>query len=342
MRAAVYYNNKDIRIEEKPIPEIGPDEILMKIEACGICGSDVMEWYRIKKAPLVLGHEVSGTVHKKGAHISQYAQGQRIVAAHHVPCNTCKYCISGNHTVCDTLRSTNFDPGGFTEYVRLPAINVDRGVFPIADSVTFEDATFVEPLACVYRGQKKAQIKPGQSVLIFGGGISGLLHVKCARALGAGRIVVIDVLENRLKAALEYGADYAYHASEYSPEKFREINNGYLADNVIVCTSATSAFEAGFASLERGATMLIFAPTQHGLTMPLSLNDIFWKNDATVTTTYAGSPEDHVIAHELIRSGRIVVSDMISHSLGLRDTVKGFHLVSEGKASIKVIIKPQE
>ncbi|MFC2149350.1 alcohol dehydrogenase catalytic domain-containing protein [Candidatus Auribacterota bacterium] len=342
MKTAVYYNNKDIRIEERPVPRIADDEILMKIEACGVCGSDVMEWYRIKKAPLILGHEVSGVIEKAGKDVKKYKQGQRIAAAHHIPCNTCKYCLDGNYTVCDTLRSTNFDPGGFAEYVRLPALNVDRGIFPLADNVSFDEGTFIEPLACVLRGQRRAKLSPGQSVLIIGGGISGLLHLKLARALGAGRIFVADILENRLEAARGFGADRAINALEYTPEVLRENNDGFLADCVIVCTSATRAFDNAFSSVERGGTVLVFAPTEIGLKYPLSINDLFWKNDVTVTTTYAASPADHITAHDLIRSGRVAVKDMITDRLGLADTVKGFGLVSEGKRSIKVIIEPQK
>ena len=145
MKTARYYSRYDIRLEEMPVPEIETGELLMKIEACGICGSDVMEWYRIHKAPLVLGHEVAGTVEEMGQGIEQYKKGDRISASHHVPCNTCRYCRAGRHTVCDTLRSTNFDPGGFAEYVRLPAINVDRGVYPIPDGVSLGRSWEIAP-----------------------------------------------------------------------------------------------------------------------------------------------------------------------------------------------------
>ena len=137
MRVAMYYSNNDIRIEEKPIPRIGPDEILVRIEASGICGSDVMEWYRINKVPLVLGHEITGEIVKVGTNVDKYQVGDRVAASHHVPCNTCYYCRQGNHTVCDTLRSTNFDPGGFSEFVRLPSINVDRGIYVLPRNVSF-------------------------------------------------------------------------------------------------------------------------------------------------------------------------------------------------------------
>ncbi|MGB2876915.1 MAG: alcohol dehydrogenase catalytic domain-containing protein, partial [Dehalococcoidales bacterium] len=158
MRAAVWYNNRDIRIEEMPVPKIGPGELLLRVEASGICGSDVMEWYRLDKAPLILGHEVGAQVVEVGSGVENFKEGDCVSAAHHVPCNTCYYCLRGHHTMCDTLRKTNFDPGGFAEYVRLPAINVERGVFRLPDEMSYEEATFIEPLACVLRGQRIARM----------------------------------------------------------------------------------------------------------------------------------------------------------------------------------------
>ena len=177
MRVAMYYSNKDIRVEEIPTPKIGPGELLLRVEASGVCGSDVMEWYRIHKAPLVLGHEIAGEVVEAGEGVTNYKVGDRVSASHHVPCNTCHYCLSGNHTACDTLRSTNFDPGGFAEFLRLPALNVDRGVYLLPDEVSFEEATFIEPLACVLRAQRRAKVEPGKTVLVLGSGIGGLLHI---------------------------------------------------------------------------------------------------------------------------------------------------------------------
>ena len=173
MRVAMYYNNKDIRIEERPKPKIGPGEILVKILASGICGSDVMEWYRIKKAPIVLGHEIAGEIVETGQGVEKYKVGDRVFVSHHIPCNTCRYCLNGFHTVCETLHTTNFDPGGFAEYVRAPQLNVDRGTFVLPDEVSLEEGTFVEPLGCIIRGQRVAGLRPGMTVLILGSGISG-------------------------------------------------------------------------------------------------------------------------------------------------------------------------
>ena len=341
MRVAMWYNNRDVRIEEMPVPQIGSGELLVRVEASGICGSDVMEWYRLDRAPLVLGHEIGGQIVAVGEGVERYKEGDRVSAAHHVPCNTCHYCLNGHHTVCDTLRRTNFDPGGLAEYICLPAINVDRGVFLLPGEVSYEEATFIEPLACVLRGQRLAHIQPGNSVLVIGSGIAGLLHVQLARTLGAGRVIATDINDYRLEAAQRFGAGTTIHAEEDVPARLRQVNQGRLADLVIVCTGATSAIAQALKSVERGGIILFFAPTNPGVTIPISINELFFRNDITLTTSYAGSPADYQTALELIRAGTIPVRHMITHRLSLAETGLGFQLVAEARNSIKVIIEPQ-
>ena len=156
MKAAVYYRNSDVRIEERPKPSASPGEILVRVRASGICGSDIMEWYRIKKAPIVLGHEIAGDVVEVGQGVEAYRVGDRVAANHHVPCNTCRYCLDDKKTCCETLHTTGFDPGGFAEFVRVPPLQTERGVYPLPDSMTYDEGSFVEPLACVRRGQRIA------------------------------------------------------------------------------------------------------------------------------------------------------------------------------------------
>jgi L-iditol 2-dehydrogenase len=341
MRVAMWYSNRDVRIEDKPVPRIGPGEMLVRVEASGICGSDVMEWYRLDRAPLVLGHEIGGQIVAVGEGVERYKVGDRVTAAHHVPCNTCHYCLSGHHTACETLRRTNFDPGGFAEYIRLPAINVDRGVFRLPDEVSYEEATFVEPLACVLRGQRIARIQPGYSVLVIGSGIAGLLHVQLARALGAGRVIATDISDYRLQAARQFGAEATFQAAEDLPARLRQVNQGRLADRVIVCTGATSAIMQAMRSVERGGTILLFAPTDPGITIPFSINELFFRNDITITTSYAGSPADYQTALELIRAGTVPVGRMVTHRFALAEIGTGFQLVAAARDSIKVVIEPQ-
>ncbi|MCI0798517.1 MAG: zinc-dependent dehydrogenase [Chloroflexi bacterium] len=341
MRVAMYYNNLDVRVEEMPVPQIGPGELLVRVRASGICGSDVMEWYRVARAPMVLGHEVSGEVVQVGEGVERFAEGDAMVVTHHVPCNACHYCLSGHHTVCDTLRETSFDPGGFAEYLRVPAINVDRGVFKLPGGLSFEEASFAEPLACVLRGQQRANIRPGQSVLVLGSGLAGLLHINLARTLGAGRIVATDMVEYRLEAARKFGADFAFLATDDVPARLREVNDGRLADLVIVCTGAIPALKQALESVDRGGTVLFFAPTEPGVNISVPINDVFFRNDVTLTTTYAGAPANLASALELIGAGSVRVGEMITHRLGLAEAALGFKLTAEAGDSLKVIIDPQ-
>ncbi len=340
MRVAMYYNNNDIRMQEMSRPICGPGEMIMKVEASGICGSDVMEWYRIKKAPLVLGHEVAGEVVETGEGVENFKVGDRIVAAHHVPCNTCSYCLTGHHTACETLRRTNFDPGGFAEYVRLPAINVDRGVFVIPDDISYEQATFHEPLGCVLRALSIARLQPGQNALVIGSGIAGLLMIHAARELGAGRILAIDPVPFRLDMAKQFGADEAIPPEEDSNAILRRLTGGRLADLVVVCTGAEMAQNRALESAERGGMILFFAFPDPEVNISFSVTDVFGRNDRTLTTSYGASPYDSWAALELMRSPTIRVKDMITHRLSLSDTAKGFLLVERAQDSMKVIIEP--
>ncbi len=340
MRVAMYYNNRDVRIEEMPIPQIGPGEVLIKVMASGICGSDVMEWYRIKKAPLVLGHEITGVIEKVGEGVKKYKIGDRIFAAHHVPCNTCKYCLNGQHTVCETLHTTNFYPGGFAEYIRVPQLNVDRGILILPEEISFVEGTFIEPLACVLRGQRMAEIKPGQTVMILGAGLSGLLHLLAARAVGATRIIVTDINQQRLETAKSLGADLVVSAKEDIVSRLKKINSQKLADVVIVCTGAMSAFQQALQCVDRAGTLLFFAPTEPGVTLPVPVND-FWRQSIRILHSYGSSPLDAGIALELLRAKMIPVQKMITHTLAMSETALGFKLVAEAKECIKVIIEPQ-
>jgi L-iditol 2-dehydrogenase len=340
MRVAMYYNNKDVRLEEMPTPKIGPGELLVKVLASGICGSDVMEWYRIKKAPRVLGHEITGEIVEAGKEVKNYKVGNRVFVSHHVPCNTCQYCLNGFHTHCDTLRTTNFDPGGFAEYIRVPKINVDRGVFLLPKEVSLEDGVFIEPLACVLRGQRLARLRTGQSVFVIGSGISGVLHIALARASGADSVIASDISEYRLKAAKQFGADKTILAKEVNPAKIREINQGRLVDLVIICAGTISAYTQALQSIDRGGRILCFAPLEPGLNFVFPFFD-FWNDGITLLTTYGGSPLDITTAIDLIRAQRLPIHEMITHRLPLKETGLGFQMVADAKDSIKVIIEPQ-
>jgi len=340
MRVAMYYNNHDIRIEEIPVPEIETGEILIKTIASGVCGSDTMEWYRVPKAPIVLGHEIAGEVVKVSDEVTKFKTGDRVIATHHVPCNTCYHCLRENHSACSTLRSTHFDPGGFSEYIRIPAINVDRGVLKLPNNVSYEEGSFVEPLGCVIRGQRLAGFEIGSSVLVIGCGMTGLLHLQYARAQGAGKIFAIDITNFKLETAKKFGADYTINASDDVLQKIKEINKDRLIDFIIVSTGAITAIEQALGLVELGGTLLYFAPTDPDFNLSINFNDLWWRG-IKIISSYAAAQNDLALALELISSSRINVEDMITHRLGLEETQKGFELVENSIDSIKVIIEPQ-
>lgn len=344
MRVGMYYSNNDVRVEEKLKPKIGPGELLVKVMASGICGTDVVEWYRRDRVPLVLGHEIAGEIVEAGKGAKGYKAGDRISASHHVPCGECRYCLSDHHSACETLRKTNFDPGGFSEFLRIPAINVEKsGVYKLPASVSYEEATFVEPLACAIRGQRMSWQRPGkgQTAVVIGSGISGILHIQLLRAKGFSKIIATDINYYRLKEALRFGADHGIDAKEDVPDKVKELNSGRLADFVILCAGARPAIEQAIKSLDRGGVVLIFASADEGFNMSLPMNDFFWRSERSIVSSYAANPDEHREALKLIENRKINVKDMITHRFGLAEIQKGFKLVSEARESIKVIIEPQ-
>jgi L-iditol 2-dehydrogenase len=339
MLVAIYYNNHDVRIEEIPVPQISDEEVLLKVMASGICGSDVIEWYRVPKAPRVLGHEATGVIEKVGAKVKGVKVGDRVFVSHHVPCNTCRHCQRGYHTACETLHNTNYYPGGFSQYIRVPKINVDFGIYRLPNEMTFEEGTFVEPLACVARGQRLANLTKSDSVLIIGSGISGILHAQLAKFKGAQNVAVADINPYRMELAKKFGADQALNAKENLPQKFKEVNGGRLADVVIVCTGATSAALSALDCVEKGGTILYFAVPDPTVKLPVPINQ-FWRNEITMQTSYGAAPNDLEESLAVLATGRLNVKDMITHKLSLRDAQEGFRLMAEAGTSLKVILEP--
>ncbi len=339
MLVAVYYNNKDVRVQDVPKPEIGDDEILVKVMASGICGSDVTEWYRVPKAPRILGHEATGVIEQVGCEVAGCKVGDRVFVSHHVPCNECRYCLRGNHTACETLHTTNYFPGGFAQYIRVPRINVESGVYKLPDDVSFAEGTFVEPLACVVRGQRLADVQKDDVLLVIGCGVSGILHVQLAKRNGVRRVVVADINRYRLGLAEKFGADYTVDAKGDLPQKLQEVNGGRLADKVVVCTGATKAALTALDCVDKGGLILFFAVPDPSVKVPVPLNQ-FWRNEITVKTSYGAAPNDLVESLGILAEGKLNVKDMVTHKLSLRQAAEGFRLMAEAGESLKVILEP--
>jgi L-iditol 2-dehydrogenase len=341
MKVGMYYNNKDVRVEEMLIPEIGDKDLLIKVMDCGICGSDILEWYRIKRAPLVLGHELSGEVVEVGKDITDFRPGDRVFTTHHVPCDVCHYCLTGHETACETFQTkNNFDPGGFSEYLKVTGKSVETGTLKLPDEVTYEQATFVEPLGTVVRGLRRIKLTLGDSVLVLGAGIAGLLMTMLSKALGAGRVIATDINDYRLQAAKKFGAEHIFHANENIPELVKDVNYSRLADKVIICTGALSAASQALESVGKGGTVMFFAVPTPGETLNMDFNP-YWRDDISFITSYGSAPKDSKQALELIRAGNVNVKNMITHRLSLDEIGKGFKLASDGEG-LKIIIKPNK
>jgi L-iditol 2-dehydrogenase len=337
MKVSVWYSNADIRIEEVPRPQPGPGEMLVKVVACGICGSDIVEWYRLPRAPLVQGHEIGAEVVEVGQSITKYKPGDRVFIAPKVPCLRCDYCKTGRYPLCSNVKERL--PGGFAEYVLVPQALVERGTYLLTPKISDDQSTFIEPLACVVRAQRLAGVRKNQTVMVMGSGMSGLLHQKLARAEKC-RVIATDIDPQRLQYAAEMGADITISAAENVPERLAT-QNRRLADVVILCTSAVSAVDQAWKCVDKGGVIVFFAVPHPGVKVSLPIND-FWMRETKIITSYYCGPPDIETAIKLIETRTIKVEDMITARLPLRDAAEGFRMVIEGKKSLKVIIRPHQ
>lgn len=342
MRVGMYYSNKKVLVEEMDIPEISENDILIKVYACGICGSDIMEWYRIKKAPLVLGHELCGEVIKVGNNIKKFKKGDRVFSTHHVPCDQCYYCLNDHNTACETFQKVNNHyPGGFSELLKISGKSLETGTYVLPDEITNEQATFIEPLGTTVRALRTSELKSSDCVVILGSGIIGLIMIKLAKSMGTENIIATDIDEDRLKFAKEYGAKHIIRADNDLPAFIKKVNKGRFADKVIICTGALSASKQAIECADKGGIILFFAVPKPGETISIDFNP-FWRNDVAIKTCYGAAPLDNKQAMELIRSGRVKVDDMISHKFRLDDIGEGFKIAGEGKHCLKVLIYPNK
>ncbi|MCZ6491314.1 MAG: alcohol dehydrogenase catalytic domain-containing protein [Acidobacteria bacterium] len=334
MKLGLYFSNEDVQVEQRPVPEIGQNEVLVEVAACGICGSDTMRWYREpgtrEKGGINTGHEIAGRIVQAGESVRNFITGDRVVVSHHFPCLQCVPCQDGNETACEQMQRKHIEPGGFSQYVRLFDPCIEKGLFALPDSMTFEQGSFVEPLACVVRGVRKTAPIDSRTVLVLGSGLAGLLHIKLARALGAGRIYAVDTNQKRLEAASQNGADEMIHAADQLPR----------ADRVFVCTGSQKAAESALDCVNRGGHILFFAADgpDKKLLIPLTK---FWTTQPSLSFSYGAAPRDMKEAMELIRSGKVAVDGLVTHRFGIDQIAQAFDLVANPRDnSLKVIIEP--
>jgi L-iditol 2-dehydrogenase len=337
-KAARYYSSSDIRIEKAMLPEIKDGEIKVRVRACGICGSDISDWYMEPRVPTYFGHEPSGDVIEVGKDVKGLKEGDRVFAHHHVPCFVCHYCRRGYYTLCQTFKETTFFPGGFADHIVVPALNVERDTLLLPDSVSYEEGTLIEPLGCCIKGIKRANIHIGDTVAVIGSGFMGLVHVQLARLFGAGKVITIDSVPYRLEKAKELGSDHTINFKEEKvPEKFKELNEGRGADVVILCTGQYNALEEGMAIAEKGSTVYLFAPFSPKAAFPVDLNRFFF-SEFTVYASYSASHIETREALTLITGKQINTKSLITHRYPLEQIGEAIMLAKKAKDSLKVIV----
>jgi len=281
MKVAKLYSFNDIRIEDIPVPEIGPGDALLKTKASGICSGDVMPWYIEKKAPLVLGHEPAGEIVEFGKDIlrsshqlthlpiHQFKLGDRVFVHHHAPCLKCKFCRRGDYVQCETWKNTKIIPGGISEYILIPQINLEHDTLKLPDNLNFEDGTLIEPTACVVKALKRANIRHGDTILIIGLGVMGQLNILLARKFGAGKIIGADMIPFRIEMAKEFGADEIIDVSKYNlVDSLKDLTDGVMADLVVVGPNSVDVMKQGTSCAGAGGTVLFFTPAKPGNNSP--------------------------------------------------------------------------
>jgi L-iditol 2-dehydrogenase len=332
MRAAMYLGGGRCELTELPVPQPGPGELLVRVSACGLCGSDLMTWYQDPRAPLVLGHEPVGLVVAAGEG-APVAVGARVFVHHHVPCMVCRLCRAGRHTLCERFRATRIDPGGLAEYIRVPAENAAHDVLVLPDGCSDLAGTLVEPLACVVRGQRAARVGPGSRVAVVGAGSMGLLQIRCALALGAARVVALEPRADRRELARRFGAETP---GDGGTGDARDALGADGADAVFVATSAVDAIQAGLPLAGPGGVVQLFAPPRPGTPVPLDLGAV-WFREVSITSTYSAGPFDTRDALAMLVDGRVDAEALVSHRVPLADVEEAFRLARGGEA-LKVVV----
>jgi len=322
MRVARSFAPGDVRIEEAPEPEPGPGEVVCDVVACGVCGSDVTDWYIAPRLPAVLGHEVVGTVRTLGEGVTAAAVGARVAIHHHTPCGECRRCRRGHETLCERFRATRLDPGGFAERVRVSQELVEE-LLELPDGLDPVTATFIEPLACVLRAQDRAGLRAGDSLLVVGAGVNGLLQIAAAHARGVEVVWVREPRKERLELAEAWGAEH--HGNE-------------LVDVAIACTPKPEAIEAAAAAVAPGGTLCFYAPPAPYAPPWLDATALYLR-EITVTASYSAGPGDMRAALQLIAERRFDPTPLVSHRLPLDETGRALDLQRRA-GGLKVVVEP--
>lgn len=337
MQVARLYAWGDVRIEEAPVPRPGAGEVVVRIDACGLCGSDALDWYVAQKAPVVLGHEPVGTIIATGEGVAHHGVGDRVFVHHHAPCMTCAECARRLWSNCATWRATRLEPGGFAQYARVPAPNVAHDVLHVPAHVSDVAATFIEPAACGLRALAKARLESGDPLLVVGLGAMGLLIAELARALSCGRIFGSDYLAERRARAGARGIVTLDAGGAWLDELHR-LSDGRGADVVIVTPGSPPAVHAGIAGAAPGGRVVCFTPLAPDRPLELDQNALYFR-EIELLQSYSCGPEETRHALSLLAAGVLEVETLVTHHVGL-DGVAAALARAHAADGLKTVVYP--
>jgi L-iditol 2-dehydrogenase len=327
-----------VALEDVPVPKTGRGDVLIRMRAGGICGTDLEKIHGGYGPGGILGHEASGMIEQIGEDVKDLTRGDRVVAHHHVPCYSCYYCQHGDHTMCDSFRSTNFDPCGFAELFRVPEFNVTRGaVIPLPGSVGFEEAALLEPTACCIRALDRLHVQAGDKALVVGLGPTGLTHLQLLRSIGTGLILGSDVQRRRLEMGRELGADLVFDVAQQNvaDEVRRETRGG--VDLVIVSTGNPKALSQAISSVRKGGKVMLFGAPAQGAFLQLDVSSLF-SRQVSILTSYSCVEEEISRALHMLQRRAIDLASMITHRFPLKDAKAALEFSGSSSSAVKTMI----
>jgi L-iditol 2-dehydrogenase len=348
MKAQVFRGVNHLSYEEVPLPEVLADEVLVQVQVVGLCQSDIKKIrYPLYEPPRIFGHETAGTIAAVGSDVKGWQVGDRVVVLHHIPCMHCAYCLNDNFSMCDVYKNitttAGFAPsgGGFAEYVKVPGHIVrNGGLIQIPDSITFEQASFVEPTNCCLKAVKKAQVQPGQTVLITGAGPIGLMFIMLVKYFGA-RAIATDLLPSRVDKALTVGADAAFDARDPDlAAKVHGLTQGMGVDTSLLAVPSEKAFFQALDCTRKGGKILFFAEFPDEVEIPINPN-ILYRREIDLMGSYSSSYRLQALAADIVFNRRIDVDALISDRYPLKDLAAAVEqAIAPAEDTYKILIYP--
>lgn len=331
--------DKKVTLVESELPKVNEDEMLVRMQSCGICGSDLEKVYgNYGMRSLRVGHEPAGVVIKVGKNLKKFQVGDRVFVHHHVSCYSCRYCLQGNYTMCNNYQTSNIEPCGLSEQFIVPKWNIEHGgVLKLPESISYDEAALIEPFACCIRGLNKISIKHGDNVAILGAGPTGVMHTLLARLRGANNIVVSDVNEFRLKFVEKYGVT----AVNLNLEKLDDVINNNTeslgVDVTILATGSMKAFESSLRITRRGGKILLFGVPSVGSKYDVDLNSLY-SNEQIIMPSYGASEIETNQALSLMSDKSIDLLPLVTHRFQLRESDNAFKCAHEAVDAMKVLV----